>query len=211
MRPVLHPTMRKVSGKMNEFRGNLYIFVDRGLEDASGLPVTTFDEVFGLCEPGHLRWYLSGWAVSKNSQGRYCSRTSLSKARRFSTFAEAMDYARKKRKTRPNECFHLVYELDARKSVVTSLEQIVRIDGGLAGSDSLQAAPVDDPVLEQIAARTGRIVATNALALHRILQREGEDGARARFSRATYERLWGVLREAGLVDSELIAAPQSAA
>jgi hypothetical protein len=187
---------------MNEFRGHLYIFVDRGQDDVSGLPVTTFDEVFGLCEPGHLRWYLSGWAVSKNSQGQYCSRTSLSKARRFSTFAEAMNYARKKRKTRPKECFHLVYELDAQKSVVTSLEQIVRIDGGLASSEHLHAAPEDDPVLEQIAARTGRIVATNALALLRIFQREGEDGVRARFSRATHERLWGVLQEAGLVDTE---------
>jgi hypothetical protein len=56
-----------------------------------------------------------------------------------------------------------------------------------------------DPLLERIAARTGKIVATNALALHRILQHEGEESARARFSSATYDRLWQVLVESGVV------------
>ena len=54
-------------------------------------------------------------------------------------------------------------------------------------------------MLEKIAARAGKIVATNALALHRILQHEGEESARARFSSATYDRLWQVLVEARVI------------
>lgn len=194
---------------MREFRGHLYIFVDRTKNDADGPAAAAFDDVFGLCEPGQLRWYLSGWAIGKSAQSRYCSRTSLAKARRFGTFAEAMDFARKKRRTRPDECFHLVYELDGQKAIVKSLDQILRIDGDPL-STGQHAAATDNPVMEQIASRTGKIVATNALALHGIFQREGEEAARARFSGATFDRLWRVLQEAGLVEKLSIAPPQIA-
>ena len=191
---------------MREFRGHLYIFVDRAKNDANGLPAAIFDDVFGLCEPGQLRWYLSGWAVGKSAQSRYCSRTALSKARRFGTFAEAMDFARKKRKACPEESFHLVYELDDQKAIVKGLDQIQRIDGGPLNPGQ-HAAPVDNPVLEQIASKAGKVVATHALALHGIFQREGEEAARARFSGATFERLWRVLQEAGLVEKLSLNPP----
>ena len=191
--------MRKNDDRPTEFRGHLHLFVDVAPAEGAEQSAITFDDVFGLCEPGSMRWYLSGWAVGKNPQGRYCARTSLSKAKRFTTFAEAMDYVRMKRKARPQEAFYLVYVLDGKKAIVTSLEQIQRIDNGLSGSgDSITAAETD-PLLERIAARAGKIVATNALALHRILQHEGEDMARARFSSATYDRLWQVLVESGVV------------
>jgi hypothetical protein len=189
-----HDTARKP-----EFRGHLHLFVDVAPAEGAEQSAITFDDVFGVCEPGSMRWFLSGWAVGKNPQGRYCARTSLSKAKRFGTFAEAMDYVRMKRKARPQEAFYLVYVLEGKKSIITSLEQIQRLDNGLSGSGDAITAAEADPLLERIAIRTGKIVATNALALHRILQHEGEASARARFSSATYDRLWQVLVESGVV------------
>jgi hypothetical protein len=195
--------MRNTINRPTEFRGHLYIFVDKPGSPTTESNVPTesvFDDAFGGCEPGSMRWHMTGWAVGKNVQGRYCARTSLTKAKRFNTFAEASDYARKKRWTRPQDVFYLVYELDACKHVVTSLAQILRLD---AGPEAIQSGSVTDPVLERIADKVGKIVATNALALHRMLQHEGAEAARARFSRATYDRLWGVLLEAGVVTEEV--------
>lgn len=181
-----------------EFRGNLYVFVD---VQETEPPRTTFGEIFGNGEPGGIRWYSTGWAVGRSAQGRYCSRTSLSKARRFSTFAEAMDFVRARRKARPLETFHLVYELDGHKRIVTSLEQIQRCDGTPVQPSSGEAADgTADPVMERLAAKVGKVVASNALTLRRILGHEGEAVARSRFSAATYDRLWQVLEDAGLTD-----------
>ena len=191
--------MRNTIERAAEFRGHLYIFVDKPVSpttEPNAATESVFDDAFGGCEPGSMRWHMTGWAVGKNAQGRYCARTSLTKARRFNTFAEASDYARKKRWTRPQDVFYLVYDLDGCKHIVTSLAQILRLD---AGPEAIQSGSVTDPVLERIADKVGKIVATNALALHRMLQHEGAEAARARFSRATYDRLWGVLLEAGVV------------
>lgn len=186
---------------MAEFRGNLYIYVDAFREAESAVSATASDDVFGAGAPGEMLWYLNGWAVGKNARGSYCGRTSVSKLRTFGTFAEAMDFVRQKRKTRPAEQFHLVYESDGRKSIVTSLEQIQRLDGHqdrpALGADG---NPADTPELEALAQKVGKIVATNALVLLRTLTQEGESAARTRFSSATYERLWRVLQEAQLVE-----------
>lgn len=192
--------MHPGTAKPSEFRGHLYLFVDTAPAATTETPETVFADVFGRCEPGQMRWYLSGWAVGKTDQGRYCSRTHLSKARRFTTFAEAMDVARQKRKARPQESFHLVYELDGNKAIVTSLAQILRIDQGTdAADDSTSPDATRDALLDRVAATSDRIVASNALTLYHLLQHEGEAAARARFSGATYERLWHVLVDSGVV------------
>ncbi len=185
---------------MSEFRGSLFLFVDavQSMDD-SATPLT-FGDAFGRYEPGTLRWYMSGQAVGKNAKGSYCSRTSRSKLRRFLTFAEAMDFTRAKRKARPSERFNLVYEVDGQKRIVVSLAQITRMDGGEVTGAASVGTPAggDDEVVEMLAAKVGKIVATNAMALSRILQNEGATAARARFSAATYDRLWRVLDDAGL-------------
>lgn len=178
---------------MTEFRGSLYIFVDVTRE-GEAVPVSVgTDELFGHDEPGGAQWYSIGWAVSKNARGTYCSRTSTSKLRNFGTFAEAMDFVRKKRKSNPQDSFHLVYEIDGRKFIITSLEQIQRLDGDITCDMH--------SVLEALTGKVGKIVAMNALALLRILEKEGEAAARAHFSGATYERLWRVLHDAELVEA----------
>lgn len=183
---------------MAEFRGNLYIFVDVATEESPTQPTRKFDDIFGLCEPGTMRWYLSGWAVGNSP--KYCSRTSASKLRRFATFTEAMDVVRKRRKARPREQFHLVYELDGRKTVVTGLDQILRLDSGVAGIESPERPDSDNTTThEALASKVGSIVATNAMLLLRILEKEGAAAARLRFSGATYARLWQVLHEANLL------------
>lgn len=186
---------------MAEFLGNLYVFVDVPPKEKSAPSEKTSDDIFGTCWPGRLLWYQTGWAVSKNARGTYCARTSTSKLRTFTTFAEATDFVRKRRKAHTDERFHIVYEIDDCKSIVTSLEQIVRLDRDAA---EVESSGVSDatmaPVFDRLAERVGKIVAGNALELLRILDREGEAAARARFSGATYERLWRVLNEAALVD-----------
>ncbi len=177
-----------------EFRGSLYLFVDAVEENSSVSAGTVFDSR----EPGTLGWYLSGQALGKNTRGNYCARTSTSKLRHFATFADAMDTARAKRKARPMEKFYLVYDLDGKKSIVSSLEQILRLDGRLPPTDKTHVPAEKHPALDMMTARVGQIVANHALDLHRILQHEGEAVARSRFSPATYERLSRVLLEAGV-------------
>lgn len=181
-----------------EFRGSLYVFVDGADDEPSPASGTVFDSH----EPGTLGWYLSGQALGKNARGSYCARTSATKRRRFATFAEAMDTIRAKRKARPQERFYLVYELEGKKAIVSSLEQILRLDGRLPSADKAQAPTEKHPALDMMSAKVGQIVAANALDLHRILQHEGESVARSRFSPATYDRLWRVLLEAGVVTNE---------
>lgn len=186
---------------MSEYRGNLYIFVETLAEESHAHAATDAGEIFGLRQPGETLWYLNGWAVGKNSRGRYCARTSASKLQTFDTFAAAMDFVRKKRKARPLETFYLVYDLDGQKSIVTSLEQIRQIDGFLGGLESRTLDALGQyPILDTLAEKVGKIVATNALVLLRTHAEEGEAAARARFSPATYERLWQVLQEAALVE-----------
>lgn len=176
-----------------EFRGNLYLFVDRTTESKT---TTEAHSLFDQRAPGQLLWFITGHAVSRNSQSAYCARTSLSKLRCFATFSEAMDLVRKKRKARPQENFYLVYDVDGRKSIVTSLEQIRQLEGQ---TESIQAGNTgEQELLERLAAKVGKIVAANALTLHTLITREGEEVARSRFSNATYERLWQVLCEGGV-------------
>ena len=165
------------------------------------LPATAEQgNVFELRQPGEMLWFLHGWAVGNNARNAYCARTSPTKLRSFGTFAEAMDFVRKKRKTRPAETFHLVYEVDGRKSIVTSLEQIQQQDGDLARADHRNPDAVSEyPELKALTEKVGKIVAMNALELFKTLAKEGEEAARARFSSATYQRLWQVLQEAELV------------
>lgn len=182
---------------MTEFRGRLYIFVDPSQEEDSPAPAIDTDDAFGPCVPGTLLWTMNGWAVGKSARGSYCARTSATKLRSFATFAAAMDYVHAKRKMRPGEQFHLVYEVDGNRAVVTSLAHIQRLDGS---SDAPGEDSAEHPELAALSAKVGQIVASNALLLLHILTREGTAAARARFSAATFERLWRVLREAGLVE-----------
>ena len=192
---------------MAEYQGNLYIFVDQQQQQQQQQePDCARSEiepgnVFELRTPGESLWYLSGWAVGRSAQNRYCARTSLSKLRNFETFSEAMDFVRSKRKARPWETFHFVYELEGQKSIVTGLEQIQQRDKRRLDPDGHGLSGlVDHQKLETLTEKVGKIVATNALVLFRTLVKEGEAAARARFSAATYERLHQVLLEAALVE-----------
>jgi len=111
-----------------------------------------------------------------------------------------MDFVRKRRKVRPDEAFFLVYWVDDRKFIVTGLEQIQQIDRDLSEvtSPAFDGAAQREK-FETLTQRVGNIVANNALALLRDLAKNGEAAARARFSTATYSRLWQVLQEAKLI------------
>lgn len=189
---------------MAEFDGSLHIFVDRPEPVGTGATETDADagSVFDARQAGSLLWFQVGLAVGKNARGSYCARTSLSKLRAFPTFAEAMDFVRKKRKSRPQERFHLVYDRDGRKTIVTSLAQIQQLDQA-GGSGHALSAGVEEPVspeLSMLSEKVGRIVARNAWTLLKILRAEGEEVARSRFSSATYDRLQGILQGAGLLN-----------
>lgn len=189
---------------MAEFRGNLYIFVDVPREEDAASAARGSGGIFGDCAPGAMGWYLTGWAIGRNARGSYCARTSVTKLRAFDTFASAMEFARQKRKTRPHERFHLVHDLDGRKCIVTSLEQIKQREGDNVRDTHLAPADAESPSeLDILTAQVGRIVATNALVLLKTLTQHGEEAARACFSNATYDRLWRVLCDAGLVDGSL--------
>lgn len=184
---------------MAEFRGKLYVFVDKQQDATDAEPKRESGDIFALRGPGEMLWYLTGWAVGRNERGSYCARTSPGKMRSFETFASAMDFVRKKRKNRPQESFYLVYEVDSRKSIITTLEHIRHLDNP-ANPTQFSADPVlNVQELGELAAKVGKIVAANALVLLKILTEDGEEAARARFSGATYDRLWGVLRDAALV------------
>lgn len=184
---------------MPEFQGKLYIFVDvADTNTAAPSSPSDADDLFSQRAPGDLLWYLIGEAVGNNARGSYCARTSISKLRSFGTFVEASDVVRKKRRGRRDRVFHLVYELRGRKSIVTSLEQILRLDGATAAVT--EPTRLDEGrILATLMEKAGQIVATNALTLLRTLERDGESAARAMFSPATYDRLWTLLRDAELV------------
>lgn len=185
---------------MTEYRGKLYIFVDKAEDGDSKALETASGDVFAQRNPGEPLWYFNGWGVGANARSQYCARTSTSKLRSFDIYSEAMDFVRKKRKARPSERFFLVYWIDNRKFIVNGLEQIQQIDRDLATVVPLMDDDLGQRVkLETLTQRVGNIVANNALALLRDLARDGEEAARARFSAATYSRLWQVLKEAELV------------
>lgn len=186
---------------MAEFRGKLYVFVDK-LEEAETTSATSKKEqgdIFALRAPGEMLWYQTGWAVGRNERGAYCARTSASKMLSFETFASAKDFVRKKRKARPQDTFYLVYEVDGRKSIITSLEQIQRLDCPQGSVLPVAVAGVGTEEMSALITKVGKIVAGNAVVLLKLLNEEGEVAARARFSGATYDRLWHVLLDAALV------------
>lgn len=191
---------------MPEFQGKLHVFVDVA-EPHSATPSSPADadDVFSRRAPGDLLWYRIGDAIGNNARGSYCARTSTSKLRCFGTFVEASDFVRRKRQNRPDRVFHLVYDLQGQKSIVTSLEQILRRDGGTAAA-ATPAARADEALLATLTRKAGKIVAVNALTLLRTLERDGEPAARALFSPATYDRLWKVLRDVELVEHDLSPA-----
>ncbi len=182
---------------MSEFRGKLYVFVDKIIEGDSA-EIGESGNLFTLRAPGDVAWFLTGQAVGNHSRGPYCSRTSATKMRSFGTFASTMDFVRQKRKARPHESFHLVYAVDGRKSVIKSLEQIQRMDGTSTARTVGNPELAEAGKVAQLEAAVGKIVAGNALALLKILTDEGEEAARARFAGATYTRLWQALVAAGL-------------
>lgn len=186
---------------MAEFRGKLYVFVDK-LEETETAGATSKKEdgdIFALRAPGEMLWYQTGWAVGRSERGAYCARTSASKLLNFETFAGAKDFVRKKRKARPQDTFYLVYEVDGHKSIVNSLEQIQRLDCPQGRSLPVAVAGVSADEMSALITKVGKIVAGNAVVLLKLLKEEGEAAARARFSGATYDRLWHVLLDAALV------------
>lgn len=157
-------------------------------------------DIFALRAPGEMLWYQTGWAVGRNERGTYCARTSISKMLDFETIASAKDFVRKKHKAKPLDSFYLVYEVDGHKSIITSLEQIQRLDCPTGTGLYVANTWVGADELDALAAKVGKIVADNAMVLLSLLKESGETAARERFSHATYDRLWHVLQDAALVD-----------
>lgn len=186
---------------MAEFRGKLYVFVDKleETESSGTTPKKEAGDIFALRAPGEMLWYQTGWAVGRNERGAYCARTSASKMLCFETFASAKDFVRKKRKARPQDNFYLVYEVDGHKSIVTSLEKIQRLDCPQGSALPVVVAGVGAEEMSALITKVGKIVAGNAVVLLKLFNEEGEAAARARFSGATYDRLWHVLLDAALV------------
>jgi hypothetical protein len=145
-----------------------------------------------------MLWFQVGWAVSSNARRTYCGRTSTSKLLAFTSFAEASNQVRAIAKHRPHHRFYLVYQLEDERRVVSTLDDIQRLDAGSQMTVHATAGIPDD-AFHRFAGRVGKVVAANALELLRILRQDGDAAARARFSHATYDRLRSTLQQEGLL------------
>ncbi len=188
--------------------GSVLIFVDGyGVEDFRCAELN-LGHKFAQPEPGEMFWFNDGWAVGNNARDRYCSRNASDKVRRFKSYDEAVDYIFKKQRKRPKERFSLVYELDRTIELVSSLDEILEIDAKEKSEQHAQDSyrrqqselrEVQFPGLDVLRKRVGLVVANNAAELLGLLRNDGESAARERFSKATYYRLRGILKDAGLL------------
>jgi hypothetical protein len=188
--------------------GSLLIFVDGYGVDDFRCAELNLGHKFAQPEPGEMFWFNDGWAVGNNARDRYCSRNASDKVRRFKSYDEAVDYIFKKQRKRPKERFSLVYELDRTIELVSSLDEILEIDAKANSERQSQDSyrrkqselrEVQFPGLDVLRKRVGLVVANNAAELLGLLRNEGESAARERFSKATYYRLRGLLKDAGLL------------
>ncbi len=188
--------------------GSILIFVDGYGVDDFRCAELNLGHKFDQPEPGEMFWFNDGWAVGNNARDRYCSRNASDKVRRFKSYDEAVDYIFKKQRKRPKERFSLVYELDRSVELVSSLDEILEIDAKARSEQQTQDSyrrqqselrEVQFPGLDVLRKRVGLVVANNAAELLGLLRNEGESAARERFSKATYYRLRGLLKDAGLL------------
>lgn len=182
-------------------KGDILIFVDGyGVEDFRCVELN-LGHKFSQPEPDQMYWYLDGWAVGNNARDRYCSRNASDKIRRFKSYDEAVRYINAKQRKRPKERFHLVYEVGNQKQKVSLLDEILAIDASIDADERSRQESVTKhyPEFDQLRKVMGTVVAHNAAELLGLLRNQGEEAARARFSKATYYRLRGVLKDAGLL------------
>lgn len=188
--------------------GSILIYVDGYGVDDFRCAELNLGHKFSQPEPGDMFWFNDGWAVGNNARDRYCSRNASDKVRRFKSYDEAVDYIFRKQRKRPQERFSLVYELDRTLELVSSLDEILEIDAKAKAEEQAQDAyrrqqkelrEIEFPGLDILRDRVGLVVANNAAELLGLLRNEGETAARARFSKATYYRLKGILKNAGLI------------
>lgn len=183
------------------FRGSLLIYVDGYGVDAFHCAELNLGHKFSQPKPDEMNWYLNGWAVGSNARDRYCSRNAKDKIRRFRSYDVAVEYISKKRKKRPREVFSLVYEVDGRARKVSFLDDILAIDAEIdADKQSRKENFIHQfPAFDALSEKVGRVVAFKASELLRMLHNGEDEAARAQFSIATYYRLKGILRDAGLI------------
>lgn len=188
--------------------GSILIFVDGYGVDDFRCAELNLGHKFAQPEPGEMFWFNDGWAVGNNARDRYCSRNASDKVRRFKSYDEAVDYVFKKQRKRPKERFSLVYELDRAVELISSLDEILAIDAKARSEQEARDSyrrqqselrEVQCPGLDVLRKRVGLVVANNAAELLGLLRNEGESAARERFSKATYYRLRGLLKDAGLL------------
>ncbi len=188
--------------------GSILIFVDGYGVDDFRCAELNLGHKFAQPEPGEMFWFNDGWAVGNNARDRYCSRNASDKVRRFKSYDEAVGYIFKKQRKRPKERFSLVYELGRSIELVSSLDEILEIDAKANSERQAQDSyrqqqsalrDVQFPGLDVLRKRVGLVVANNAAELLGLLRNEGESAARERFSKATYYRLRGLLKDAGLL------------
>ncbi len=188
--------------------GSILVFVDGYGVDDFRCAELNLGHKFAQPEPGEMFWFNDGWAVGNNARDRYCSRNASDKVRRFKSYDEAVDYIFKKQRKRPKERFSLVYELDRTIELVSSFDEILAIDAKAKSEQQAQDSyrrqqselrEVQFPGLDVLRKRVGLVVANNAAELLGLLRNEGESAARERFSKATYYRLRGLLKDAGLL------------
>lgn len=182
---------------MTEFRGILFFFVDITSTKAAASLHASGAEIFGTLAVGQPRWFEIGWAVGNNARRTYCGRASTSKMLSFVSFTEAKNFIRTFGRRRQDHHFYMVYEADGQRWIVSSLEEIQKLDESL-GQRSRLPDDVREDVLNRLVASVGKVVATRAIELRAIIKQDGEAAARTRFSDATYYRLRDVLCEAGL-------------
>jgi hypothetical protein len=183
------------------FRGSLFIYVDGYSVDDFRCGELNLGHKFSQPEPDQMYWYLEGWAVGDNSRDRYCSRNAKDKIRHFKSYDDAVEYIQRKRKKRPKERFSLVYEVGNQARKISLLDEILAIDAEIEADENARKESHENhyPGFEILSQKVGRVVAFNAAELLGLLRNEGEEAAKARFSRATFYRLKGILKEAGLL------------
>jgi len=174
-----------------EFAGDLMVFVDGyQQQDFRCIEINSGDDFF----------WSNGWAVGDNSRGRYCSRQSLDKIRRFKHFDDAVRYIETRRRKRPKERFFLVYVLGNTWLRVSSLDEILATDAVAAATNASAVGPSvrtrERNKLMDVGCSLG--MANKVLYYLEVLREKGEAAADAGVSRATRMRYRSLLKEAGL-------------
>lgn len=179
-----------------DFAGGLMIFVEGYRQDDH--------RCWEHNEPDDYFWGAKGWAVGDNDRGRYCSRQSVHKIRKYRRFDDAVRYIEARRRKRPKETFFLVYALGNRWDRVSTMDEILALDAAAAGAEVMAAGPSGYArnVARLCELGHSRLQASRLAGYLRDIRQDGEDAASAGMSRSTRMRYAQMLKQAGLLASD---------